>query len=199
MENKFNKIYPYSFTSELDFMFAGEYLNGTFLFEFNPETHECSYVKDVKKNDLIRFGVVGHGLRAYFNALNGVFSFDNDEIEIIYKTKYKEYNLTDNVNTKYNDIIYFKNAFSENNGYCHFVGYNFGYKNHITFDDGVSFYFKPIINIPLNQPANIQIHLVSNLSLDGEIIIKVNKLKSYNMYAPLEKNVGGDLTWLIRR
>ena len=199
--NKFEKVHPYSFSREMEHMFVGEYLDGTFLFEYNPEKNFYSSVKEVNNNKLIRFGLVGNGLRTYFNALNGIFTFDKNKIEILYKTKEKEYKLTNN-NVIYNDIIYFKNAYSEmrfggvsNTGFC---GYNYGYKAKVSFDDGTFFYFKPIVNIPMGQPANLKIWLVSNKDLDGEIIVRVNDLKTYNIHAPLNKNIGGELTWFIR-
>lgn len=199
--NKFEKVHPYSFSREMDYMFVGEYLNGTFLFEYNPEKKFYSSIKELNKQNLIRFGLIGHGLRTYFNTLTGIFTFDKNKIEILYKTKDKEYKLMDN-NAFYNDIIYFKNAYSEiryggmsNTNFC---GYNYGYKTSVSFNDGTHFYFKPIINIPMGQPTNFKIWLVSNKDLDGEIIIKVNDLKAYNIHAPLNKNIGGELTWFIR-
>ncbi|WP_125154427.1 hypothetical protein [Clostridium rectalis] len=201
MLNKYEKVHPYSFSREMDYMFVGEYLNNTFLFEFNPEKKIYNSVKEIDKNKLIRFGLVGNGLRTYFNALTGVFTFDKNKIEVFYKTKEKEYNLMSN-DTYYNDIIYFKNAYSQiryggmsNTNFC---GYNYGYKAKVSFEDGTFFYFKPIINIPMGQPTNFKIWLVSNVDLDGEIVIKVNNLKTYNIHAPLEKNIGGELTWFIR-
>lgn len=199
MENLFEKIYPYAFTRELDFMFAGEYCDGTFLFEFNPETHGASYISDIIKNKLLRFGMVGEGLRAYFNTFDGKFMFDGNEIEIIYKTKDKEYLLM-NPNEIYNDIIYYKNAYSTvGRADVTFCGYNLGYKKKIQFDDGTYFYFKPILHIPLDQPMNFTIGLTANKDLDGDILIRVNKFKTYNMYAPLDKNIHGELTWIIKK
>ena len=135
--NKFEKVHPYSFSREMDYMFVGEYLNGTFLFEYNPEKKFYSSIKELNKQNLIRFGLIGHGLRTYFNTLTGIFTFDKNKIEILYKTKEKEYKLMDN-NVCYNDIIYFKNAYSEiryggmsNTNFC---GYNYGYKTSISFN-----------------------------------------------------------------
>ncbi|WP_343216136.1 hypothetical protein [Clostridium mobile] len=199
--NKFEKVHPYAFSSELDFMSVGEYLDGTFLFEFNPEKKTYSRTDEVIKDKLIRFGVVGHGVRTYFNALTGVFTFDQNKIEILYRTKDRDYILMGQ-DVKYNDIIYFKNAYSQMNysgkSSTNFCGYNFGYKNQILYNDGTMLYFKPILNIPVDQPANFQIRLVSNKDMDGQIIIKVNDFKEYKLNAPLDKNVGGELTWFIR-
>ncbi|MCD3340413.1 hypothetical protein G8T81_15085, partial [Clostridium botulinum C/D] len=60
IENKLNNIYAYSFSREMDFMFAGEYLNGTLFFEYNPDKNEYISVKEIEnRNTLLRFGTVG--------------------------------------------------------------------------------------------------------------------------------------------
>lgn len=204
LENKFNKVYPYAFSNELDFMFVAEYLSGTLLFEYNPEEKYYISIKEVEnRNNILHFGVVGHGLRTYYEIPTGIFYFDGNKIEILYKTKDREYNLTNRLQL-YNDIIYFKDAYSEFNMIthkegCNFYGYNYGYKTKILFDDDTEFYFKPIVNIPLEQPVNLKIWLVSNRDLDGEIVIKVNDFSKYTIHAPLDKNIGGELTWLFRK
>ncbi|MCD3340469.1 hypothetical protein G8T81_15390, partial [Clostridium botulinum C/D] len=82
-------------------------------------------------------------------------------------------------------------------GSFNIYGYNLGYKTKVIKDD-IEFYFKPILNISQDQPFNFQIRLVSNKDLDGEIVIKVNNFKQYNIYAPLQKDKGGQLTWIVR-
>lgn len=203
IENKFSKVYPYAFSNELDFMFVAEYLNGTLLFEYNPEEKYYISIKEVEnRSNILHFGLVGHGVRTYYEIPTGIFYFDKNKIEILYKTKDKEYSLTNQLQL-YNDIIYFKDAYSEFNmlthrGGCNFYGYNYGYKTKINFSDGTEFYFKPIINIPLKQPVNFKIWLVCNKNLDGEIIIKINDIKSHKIHAPLDKNIGGELTWILK-
>ncbi|BAE47814.1 hypothetical protein IRP62_11715 (plasmid) [Clostridium botulinum] len=203
IENKLNNIYPYSFSREMDFMFTGEYLNGTLFFEYNPDKNEYISVKEIQdRNNLLRFGTVGHGIRIYFDIPTGSFYIDGNKIDFLYKIKDKEYTLTNNFKL-YNDLIYFKNVYSDFNtktgyhGSFNIYGYNLGYETKIIKDD-IEFYFKPILNIAQNQPMNFQIRLVSNKDLDGEIVIKVNNLKQYNIYAPLQKNEGGQLTWIVR-
>lgn len=205
--NKFSKVYPYVFTREIDYMFMAEYLDGALLFECHQDMKKGRTVKEVDKNKVIRFGLIGQGLRTYFNIANGIFIHDGNKIEMIYKTKEREYNLTNNT-MLYNDLIYFKNAYTEcqhsftnnrsNASGQVFTGYNYGYKTKLTFDDGTQFYFKPILSIPLNQPTNLNIRLVSNKDLDGVIVIKINDLTKYELIAPLEKNIGGELTWFLR-
>ena len=74
--------------------------------------------------------------------------------------------------------------------------YNLGYKSNFN-QNNITFYFKPILHIPLNQPAYFTIWLVSSENLDGRIIIKKNNIKCAEYECPLEARRGGELTWIV--
>lgn len=184
-----------------DFIWLSEFLDGTHLAEFDLQTKEENSFYSIKRDKLIRFGLIGHGMRLFFD-VDGIFYLNGKAVELMYRTKDKEYNLTGHWGTKL-DIITYKDAETNFNpstgaklGTPTITQYNFGYKAELKVED-ITFKLKPVIKIPHQQPVFIHLWLVANKSMSGEIVIRVNNRESQVMQAPLKKGVGGELNWIV--
>lgn len=182
-----------------DFIWLAEYYDGTHLAEFDFQTKEENSFYEIQRNKLIRFGLIGHRMKLFFE-VDGIFNLNGKTLGLIYRTKEKDYYLTGHYG-KYKDIITYKDAessFLPNGGVTspRINQYNFGYKAEITIDD-VTFNVKPIIKIPFNQPVYLNLWLVANKKLNGELVIKYGNRESKVIKAPLKKGVGGEINWII--
>lgn len=187
-----------------DFLWYGEYSDGSMIAEYDLNTNKRVSFYDIEKDSLIRFGMVGHGMHLYYEVFGGVFKLNGQPVEVIYKISSEEYNLTGNP-TMYNDIITYKNAEStavfkrkEPGRIINRVTqYNFGYKANLLVK-GVNFHFKAICSIPYNRPVYMHFRLTADKDLDGKLIIRKNGLVIDEFNAPLKKDVGGELNWIVR-
>ncbi|WP_240636852.1 hypothetical protein [Paenibacillus silvae] len=184
-----------------DFVWVGEYDDGTYLSEFNFDTKEENSFYDIQRDRLVRFGVMGHGSKFFFES-DGVFNLDGIGIEVIYKDGDKEYNLTGH-SGKFNDVITYKDAESTVNFASGRDGtitdttitqYNFGYKAVIEID-GITFQFKATCKIPFGEPLHINFWLVADQKMDGVLLIKKNNRIATELKAPLRKGVGGEVNF----
>lgn len=196
-------MYAYSVSGQ-DFIWYGEYSDGSIISEYDYKTRTRKSFYDIKKDSLIRFGMVGHGMHFYYELFGGVFKLNGQPIDVIYKCGSEEYNLTGNP-IMYNDIITYKNAestamFTRNEPgkiVNRITQYNFGYKSKILVK-GVQFHFKCICSIPYNNPVYMHFRLVADKNLDGKLVIRKNGIVMDEFNAPLKKDVGGELNWIVR-
>jgi len=195
-------INPYSFV-EQDFIWIGEYANGDYLSEYNIKTKEREDFYSLKRDALLRFGLIGHGMKLYYEVGGGFFKLNGQMYELVYKVGDKEYYLTGQ-SKLYNDVITYKDAeawgtFDRNEGKfpSRVMAYNFGYKVKLDVDD-VQFNLKAICSIPYNEPVNFQITLVASEELDGKFVIKKNGSEIAEFHAPLKQGVGGRLKWAVK-
>jgi len=194
---------PYSFV-EQDFIWVGEYIDGTCLPEYDFETKKRQDFYALQRNKLVRFGLVGHGMKLYYEVGGGFFKLNGQVYELVYRSDGKEYYLTGQF-VPYNDVITYKDAEAwanlsrsdEMKFPSRITAYNFGYKVKLQVD-GVKFNFKPIVSIPYNKPAYFDITLVADRDLDGFLVIKKNGTEIAEFRAPLRAGVGGRLKWNIR-
>lgn len=194
------------------FVWVGEYSDGTLLSEFDPMTRQENSFYSIRKNDLIRFGLVGYGMKLYHETYGGHFKLNGQMYDFIYETDKERYPLTGQ-NVMYRDIITYKDAdtvfsgiqsvgqgivvdFNKTSG-SYIVQYNFGYKVNLGIK-GVKFYFKPIFHIPNRSPAFFTLWVVSDRDMDGRIVIKKNGVKVVEQEAPLIKDIGGEFKWEAR-
>ena len=199
--NKIKELNPYSFIQGRDFYWNAEYFNGSLYPEFNTVTYQKNDFEMINKNILIRFGYVGCGMRFYFDTPTGVFNIVDNEYTFEYVADGIEYRLTHQDNL-YNDIISCKsmvcNANWGTSESCSDVEvYHFGYKNKFNIN-GINFNFKPIMHIPLNSPSYFTIWLVYDKDLSGKLVVRRNGIKISETEAPLQANIGGEMTWLIQ-
>ncbi|AHC19031.1 hypothetical protein MHB54_05845 [Paenibacillus sp. FSL M7-0802] len=192
-----------------DFIWLGEYVDGTHLSEYDFVTQAENSFYAIQKEKLIRFGLVGHGKKFFFES-DGIFKLAGRMLELVYSTPDRDYNLTGNVFQSYTDIISFKDA--EASGLPNYspvaVGekgvmnstitqFNFGYKAALRIKN-VQFHIKAICKIPFNAPVHMALRLVSDTELDGKLQIKVNGFTTKEFIAPLKPNIGGELNWLVQ-
>ena len=182
------------------FIWVASYADGTFLPEFSYDSLTENSFYSIDKQKLIRFGLVGYGMNMYYEVFGGVFKIAGQMIEIFYKTNEKQYFLTGQ-QLMYNDIIQYKCAETSlsSNGQSSgsFINqYNFGYKQNIQIDD-INFNYKAICSIPYRKPVFLNIRLVSDKELNGQICIRKNGLKLYEYDAPMEANVAYELNWEV--
>ena len=49
-----------------DFIWVSEYLNGSLIYEYDKEKGIENNFYSIDKNQLLRFGLIGHGMRLYY-------------------------------------------------------------------------------------------------------------------------------------
>lgn len=186
-----------------DFIWVADYSNNTFLSEFNLDSKKENSFYDIDKNNLIRFGLIGHGMNLYYEILGGTFKIAGQMLEFIYIVNGKEYYLTGQ-QQMYNDIIQFKNAESifDPSGKNGSIGstitqYNFGYKQNLNIHN-INFNFKAICSIPYGKHVYMNLRLVADQDLNGILCIKKNGIVVTEIEAPLQEKVAGELNWIIQ-
>ena len=184
------------------FSWVAEYINGTYLSEFDYVTKQENNFYDIDRNSLVRFGLVGDGVSAYFEVLGGIFKIAGQMITAKYVVGDTAYPIIGRP-ILYNDIITYKDAeflFDPKvagSGYNVITQFNVGYKVKLDFDD-VKLNFRAICQIPLQQRARIEFRLVSNVDLDGKLVIYRNNKEVAVIDAPLRAEVGGSINWELR-
>lgn len=185
-----------------DFVWLAEYMNGTELCEYDVLTKDENSFYSIQRENLLRFGLFGHGMKMYYEVFGGIFKIAGQMIEVIYKVGDKEYYLTGQ-QAMYKDIITYKNAEATINLFdgkggmnSNITQFNFGYKTTLDID-GVQFNFKAITSIPFGNPSYMTFWLVADQELEGKLQIKKNGRVIEEIDAPLSKDVGGELNWTI--
>lgn len=187
-----------------DFIWLADYSDGTSVSEFNSITSEKNNFYMIDKSKLIRFGMIGQQMKLYFDIDTGMFYLNGLQVLLSYKTKDREYNLTGYGNGSYNDIITYKDAYTDANLFnpngkfvSHIHQYNFGFKKKLVFDDGVEFAFQSIMSIPYNTKAFMEFKLVSNVDMDGELYIKRLGGIAESIKIPLVSDYAMICEWVI--
>jgi len=189
-----------------DFIWVADYYDGTHLAEFDFVTKQENSFYAIQRDRLMRFGMVGHGHRLSFE-VDGTFYLSGRAVELIYRTKDKDYRLTGNVANNYNDIITYKDAEAVTNitavpnqegGFSSTITqFNFGYKAAIEVE-GVRFGIKALVQIPHRQAMTLHVRLVTDVDLDGELVMRVNGIREHVFHAPLQAEIGGELNWQVQ-
>lgn len=188
------------------FIWLAEYLDSSYLSEFDYQTKQNNNFYTINKGMLSKFGLVGQGMKLYFDVNTGSFNFNGSTLDISYKTSEKEYHLTGfSINGLFDDIITYKDAYSDadirnpNQKYqSHIHQYNFGYKKKFIFVDGLELNFQAVVCLPYNKPAYVELKIVSNKDLNGEIYMKVAGRMTERVEAPLNKDYAGVCQWAIK-
>lgn len=202
-----------------NFMWIAEYLNGTLFCEYDVNTLIQNQFKDIKKENLIRFGMFGFGYKVYFDISTGIYyeikKINNNDVINTYKVLYLdedgiEYDFMGDRNTIYNDLIQFKSSslmlklnlrqdINWGKGFNQQVeNYNFGYKTKLQINN-INFNFQTIMTFnPHNSPLLLQVKLVSDKKLNGNLIFRKNGFQDFKYYAPLEIGNAGIMNWVVR-
>lgn len=185
-----------------DFIWMAEYADGTHFSEFDMETKVENSFYSIDKQKLIRFGVIGHGQKFYYEVFGGIWKLAGQMVELIYKEGDKEYPLTGR-DLIYNDIITYKDAENlvnlVNGGVSktQITQFNVGYKIQFTCQ-GVMFYLQTICKVPYGQPTYLNIRLVADKTIKGTLVLRKNGIVSQEFPAPLVRNVAGELNWVVK-
>ncbi|MFJ6207300.1 hypothetical protein [Lysinibacillus sp. NPDC092081] len=185
----------------LPFNWNADYVNGKNYAEYDLLTHKKNDFYLVQKNQVVRFGLFGQGMKFFFEMSDGSFYLHGRKIEIEYKDENGEiYHLTTNFANK--DLITYKDAFTDFNNVqgvqrSNIKSINFGYKTIYKKDD-VQLFFQPVVSLPFNERAFIEVKLTSNKDMNGYLIFKSSGIEIERFYAPLEANRAGQINWTIK-
>ncbi|KOY83017.1 hypothetical protein I6G82_11430 [Lysinibacillus macroides] len=185
----------------IPFNWNADYADGKNYAEYDLLTHKKNDFYLIQKNQVIRFGLFGQGMKFFFEMSDGSFNLNGRRIEVEYiDEENRTYHLTTNFAHK--DLITYKEAYSDYNNMqgiqqSNLKSINFGYKT-IYQKDNIQLFFQPIISLPFNKSAFIEVKLTSNKDLNGYLIFKSKGLEVERFYAPLEANKAGQLNWTIK-
>ena len=185
----------------LPFNWNADYANGKNYAEYDLLTHKKNDFYLVQKNQVIRFGLFGQGMKFFFEMADGSFYLHGRKIEISYEDENgKVYALTTNSANK--DLITYKEAFTDFSNvqgqqHSNLKSINFGYKTIYQQDD-VQLFFQPIVSLPFSQSAFIEVKITSNKAMNGYLIFKSRGIEVERFYAPLEENRAGQINWIIK-
>ena len=185
----------------LPFNWNADYADGKNYAEYDLLTHKKNDFYLIQKNQVIRFGLFGQGMKFFFEMSDGSFYLHGRRIEIEYiNDDGKTFSLTTNFTNK--DLITYKEAFTDYNNTqgvqkSNLKSINFGYKTIYQKDD-VQLYFQPIVSLPFSESAFIEVKLTSNKDLNGHLVFKSRGVEVERFYAPLEANISGQMNWTIK-
>jgi len=185
----------------LPFNWNADYADGKNYAEYDLLTHKKNDFYLIQKNQVIRFGLFGQGMKFFFEMSDGSFYLHGRRIEIEYiNDDGKTFSLTTNFTNK--DLITYKEAFTDYNNTqgvqkSNLKSINFGYKTIYQKDD-VQLYFQPIVSLPFSESAFIEVKLTSNKDLNGHLVFKSRGVEVERFYASLEANISGQMNWTIK-
>lgn len=185
----------------LPFNWNADYADGKNYVEYDLLTHKKNDFYLIQKNQVIRFGLFGQGMKFFFEMSDGSFYLHGRRIEIEYiNDDGKTFSLTTNFANK--DLITYKEAFTDYNNTqgvqkSNLKSINFGYKTIYQKDD-VLLFFQPIVSLPFSESAFIEVKLTSNKDLYGHLVFKSRGVEVERFYAPLEANISGQMNWTIK-
>ncbi|MGN4125836.1 hypothetical protein ACMGD3_12615 [Lysinibacillus sphaericus] len=185
----------------IPFNWNADYANGKNYAEYDLLTHKKNDFYLIQRNQVVRFGLFGQGMKSYFEMSDGSFNLNGRRIEIDYVDEDgKIYHLTTNFENK--DLITYKDAYADYNNVqgiqqSNLKSINFGYKTTYKKDD-VQFFFQPIVSLPFNESAFIEVKLTSNKSMNGHLVFKSRGIEIERFPAPLEVNRAGQINWTIK-
>ena len=203
----FNEFPTYSPIAKQDFIWVAEYMDGTYLAEYDFKTGKHNEFYSIRTSDLLRFGLVGNGVHVYYELYGGTFKILGKLYEFSYKTGGVEYALTGR-STMYNDLIHYKKSSSDipmnaliadhsNVAVEQIELFGLGYKLPIILED-TKISFKSILKIPYRRPLVLSARVVLDRDApDGVLIIRKNGRVIDSLDAPLRKDVGAEIDWVV--
>lgn len=194
-----DSIRPMSPVATQDFIWVAEYADGSYFTEFDMETKQENSFYSIEKDSLVRFGLVGHGVRCYHEVFGGSFKIEGRHIDLSLEAGGKEYPLT-GLPEMYSDVITYKDAeatFSPDGGTAgSILQYNCGYKHQLKFPD-LEISLRALCHIPKGQPMYLNFRLVANKKLDAVLKVRRNGQIVAEIPAKMKKDVGGEINWVV--
>ena len=185
----------------IPFNWNADYANGKNYSEYDLLTHKKNDFYLIQRNQVIRFGLFGMGMKFFFEMSDGSFNINGRRVDISYEDENGEvYHLTTNFEKK--DLITYKEAYtdySEVQGVqkSNLKSINFGYKTTYKKND-VQLFFQPIVSLPFSESAFIEVKITSNKSMNGHLVFKSRGVEVERFEAPLEANRAGQMNWTIK-
>ncbi|MEK4025529.1 hypothetical protein [Sporosarcina sp. FSL W7-1283] len=184
----------------IPFNWVADYFDGSYLSEYDFQSHKPNNFYTVKQDFTLRFGLIGQGMKMYFDNTDGSFHLNGRKVDIVYEFEGKQYVLTCNNEKK--DFITYKQAFTEYNNRegrqrSNIESINFGYKTVYKKDD-IEMFFQPVVSLPFDSKAFIEIKLTSNKEMNGELVFISRRKEIERFKAPLQVNTSGNMKWTIK-
>ncbi|EON72832.1 hypothetical protein [Lysinibacillus sphaericus] len=186
---------------DIPFNWNADYANGKNYAEYDLLTHKKNDFYLIQKNQVVRFGLFGQGMKFFYENADGSFNLHGRRIDIAYEDENGEvYHLTTNFENK--DLITYKEAYTDYSNTqgiqrSNIKSINFGYKTVYQKND-VQLFFQPVVSLPFNASAFIEVKLTSNKSLNGHLIFKSSGIEVERFEAPLDANITGLINWTIK-
>lgn len=192
-----------------DLIWCAEYSDGSVMTEFDLDTQKPNNLGDIKKDSVIRFGLLGIDVPIYFETFGGNFNVAGRGITLIYREKGKDYHLIGRP-IMYNRFIYFKRGIAELDltggrrkkviGWGKPEGqiteYTVGHANKFEID-GVTFDLQSTVTVPYQQPVYMTFKLGADREMDGVLVVVRNGEEIHSVKAPLDKEMGGETHWTV--
>lgn len=183
----------------LPFNWGADYNDNTYITEFDLNTKEKNDFYSIEQNKIVRFGLFGCGMKMFYDRDGGI-NINGKRIDIEYHTDNEIFLLTCQDSQK--DCITYKQAYikpdrSKSVQDTKIESINFGYKTLLNINE-TQFYFQPIVSIPMEGVAEIDIKLTSNKNLDGKLVFRGDKGIIDIFEAPLQINHAGTMRWTIQ-
>lgn len=192
----------YSPTPLRDFIWVANYADGSILTEFDYITKEKNDFYSIRKQDIIRFGLAGHGYHFYHDTVGGSFHLPQGKFDFRYVFESRSIDLTSGFDFC-NDIITFKKANStfdptgvQNISNSQIVEYVFGYKKKISTDDFQA-HVKIMFHIPFGSPMYISIRMVTEHDYNGKLQILEGGKVIEQIDSPLFKDTSSEINWEV--
>lgn len=189
---------------DIPFNWNAEYANGKNITEYDFETHKKRDFYMIDKTQVVRFGLFGQNMKFYFEMCDGSFNLRGRRIDMEYHLadgSGRVIGLTSNFNKK--DIITYKEAYTDLNmrkqgvQQSNLKSINFGYKTNLNKHD-INLFFKPIMSLPFNDSALMEIGFTSDKNIDGYLVFKSRGVEVERFYVPLEENRAIQFNWVIK-
>lgn len=185
------------------FLWFAKYENSA-ITEFENDKKENRF-DDIKKEDVVEFGLFGNGGKIYFNTNEGIIKLVDRELNVFLIIDNKEIPLTGNKSVDYHDIITYKHASYDlaisgtkatTKGHPQIDEYHVGYKTKIDLGDLGKLGYKIIYTLPMNRPsafitislnsydqdldAKLSLRYLAN-NVTNDIHLPMNTTKSYRV------------------
>lgn len=185
---------------EIPFNWIADYFDGSFLSEYDFQTNKENNFYSIKQNETLRFGLIGQGMKFFFENSDGSFYLNGKRVDITYEVDNEKFVLTNNFNKK--DFITYKEAYADFNQKSgvqnsNIYSINFGYKTTFTKDDLI-INFQPIVSLPFDSSAFVEVKISANKTMNGQLVFISRGKEIERFSAPLEENVSGQINWTIK-
>ncbi|WP_431785769.1 hypothetical protein [Paenibacillus lactis] len=196
-----HNIHPCS-PVEQEFIWVAEHEDTT-ITEYDFLTKEENQIKQVDRNSLLRFGLIGRGNRYYYEVFGGTFKIAGRMYDFSLISNDIETPLTGR-QQHYNDFITYKNAEMYINPHTletvvdpTITDYVFGYKTNFDSED-LKIQFKVQCLISYDNPMYFNIRLVPSKKFKGNLLIKKNGETIETIPTDIKKNKASELNWIIQ-